>query len=440
MLNSRIRERVQTSLQGIAKKAKADGKYRFNDVYRLINGASLYDAWCDLNKKAATGVDRLTAQEYERDLIDNIKLLADRLKEKWYKAKLVKRVYIPKNNGKMRPLGIPCLEDKLVQLAAAKILNAIFEQDFLPCSYGYRPKLGAKDCIRQLTMDIQFGKYGYIVEVDIKGFFDNINHDWLIRMLEQRIQDGAFIRLIKKWLKAGILDKSEVKHPITGTPQGGIISPILANIYLHYVIDLWMEKVIKPRNTGMTHIVRYADDFVCAFQYKHEAEQFLRKVKERLLKFGLETADDKTKLVSFSRFRQEEKTSFDFLGFEFRWGYDRKGLERLKRRTSKKKLQASIKSFKEWIKVYRNKRINIIFGKLNAKLRGYYNYYGIRGNSDSLELFFRQMYWLLFKWLNRRSQRRSFNIQGFEELLKHFRIEMPRITEKRGVRQAECLV
>ena len=289
-------------------------------------------------------------------------------------------------------------------------------------------------------MDIQFGKYGYIVEADIKGFFDNINHDWLIRMLEQRIQDRAFIRLIKKWLKAGILDKSEVKHPVTGTPQGGIISPILANIYLHYVIDLWMEKVIKPRNTGMTHIVRYADDFVCAFQYKHEAEQFLRKVKERLLKFGLETAEDKTKLVSFSRFRQEEKTSFDFLGFEFRWGYDRKGLERLKRRTSRKKLQASIKSFREWIKVYRNKRINIIFEKLNAKLRGYYNYYGIRGNSDSLELFFRQMYWLLFKWLNRRSQRRSFNLQGFEELLKHFRIEMPRITEKRGNGQRECLV
>jgi len=227
-------------------------------------------------------------------------------------------------------------------------------------------------------------------------------------MLEQRIQDGAFIRLIKKWLKAGILDKSEVKHPITGTPQGGIISPILTNIYLHYVIDLWMEKVIKPHNKGMTYMVRYADD--------------------------------KTKLVSFSMFRQEEKTSFDFLGFEFRWGYDRKGLERLKRRTSRKKLQASIKNFKEWIKVYRNKRINIIFERLNAKLRGYYNYYGIRGNSNSLELFFRQMYWLLFKWLNRRSQRRNFNIQCFEELLKHFRIEMPRITEKRGVRQVECLV
>jgi group II intron reverse transcriptase/maturase len=429
MLDSRVREHVQTSLQGIANKAKEDKKYRFCDLYRLINKVSLMDAWYDLNKKAASGVDRVTAKVYEKDVINNVVTLAGRLKEKRYKAKLVKRVYIPKANGKLRPLGIPCLEDKLVQQAAAKILNAIFEQDFLPFSYGYRPHKSALDGVNDLTRELSFGRHSYIVEVDIKGFFDNIDHEWLIRMLEQRINDRAFIGLIRKWLKAGILEEGRANRPEKGTPQGGIISPILANIYLHYVIDLWMEKVVKRRNKGQTCIIRYADDFVCAFQYKCEAEQAHKEIEERLIKFGLETSKEKTRIISFSRFRKEEKTWFSFLGFEFRWGVDRKGKDRIKRSTSKKKLKLSIQQFTIWIKEFRNKRLRKIFEVLNSKLRGYYNYYGVIGNFKSLNMFYEQVVKLLYKWLNRRSQRRSFNYQVFGELLEFFKIEKPRITQ-----------
>jgi RNA-directed DNA polymerase len=429
MLNSRVREHVHTSLQGIATKAKEDKEYRFCDVYRLINRISLMDAWYDLNKRAASGIDGVTAREYEKGLIDNIVGLEGRLKEKRYKAKGVKRVYIPKPNGKKRPLGMPCLEDKLVQQAAARILNAIFEQDFLPFSYGYRPKRGALDGIKELTRELSFGRYSYIVEVDIKGFFDNIDHEWLIRMLEQRINDRAFIGLIRKWLSAGILEEGIETISERGTPQGGIVSPILANIYLHYAIDLWMERVVKRRCEGQAYIVRYADDFVCAFQFRREAERFHAELEARLGKFGLETAKEKTRIISFSRFRKEEKTYFTFLGFEFRWGTDRNGKDRIKRRTSGKKMQASIKGFTVWIKEFRNKRLRRIFGVLNSKLRGYYNYFGVIGNFRSLKSYFDQVRRLLYKWLNRRSQRRSFNYRGFVEILDYFKIERPRITQ-----------
>jgi group II intron reverse transcriptase/maturase len=420
---------MQTSLQGIAKKAKEDKEYRFFDLYRLINKVSLLDAWYDLNKKAASGVDRVTAKMYEEDLIDNIGGLAERLKEKRYKAKLVKRVYIPKANGKLRPLGMPCLEDKLVQQAAAKILNTIFEQDFLPLSYGYRPGRSALDGVKELTRELSFGRYSYIVEADIKGFFDNINHEWLIRMLEQRINDRAFIGLIRKWLGAGILEEGLATRPEKGTPQGGIISPILANIYLHYAIDLWMEKVVKRRSEGQAYIIRYADDFVCAFQFKREAERFHGELETRLLKFGLETAKEKTRIISFSRFRKEEKTWFAFLGFEFRWGVDRNGKDRIKRKTSGKRLHESIKRFTMWIKKIRNKRLWRIFKALNSKLRGYYNYFGVIGNYKSLKRFYDLVIKLLYKWLNRRSERKSYNYRGFGDMLDHFKIEKPRITQ-----------
>jgi group II intron reverse transcriptase/maturase len=248
-------------------------------------------------------------------------------------------------------------------------------------------------------------------------------------MLEQRINDRAFIGLIRKWLKAGILEEGRAIRPEKGTPQGGIISPILANIYLHYVIDLWMEKVVKRRNEGQTCIIRYADDFVCAFQFKREAERTHKEIEERLLKFGLETSKEKTRIISFSRFRKEEKTWFSFLGFEFRWGVDRKGKDRIKRSTSKKKLKLSIQQFTIWIKEFRNKRLRKIFEVLNSKLRGYYNYYGVIGNFKSLNMFYEQVVKLLYKWLNRRSQRRSFNYQVFGELLEFFKIEKPRITQ-----------
>jgi group II intron reverse transcriptase/maturase len=433
MLDSWVREHVQTSLQGIAKKARQDGKYRFCDVYRLINEEMLLVAWSEINKNAASGVDRVTAAEYEESLIENIRDLVRRLKEKRYRAKLVRRVYIPKADGRQRPLGVPALEEKLVQSAAARILNAIYEQDFLPCSFGYRPKVGPLDAVKDITDTLFWGKYTYIVEADIKGFYDNIDHDWMIRMLEQRINDRAFLNLIRKWLKAGVLDTDGmVLHPATGTPQGGIVSPVLANIYLHYALDLWMEKVVKPRCEGEAYLCRYADDFVCAFRYKADADRFYEALRGRLGKFGLKLAEDKTRIIRFTRFRKEERAHFEFLGFEFRWAVDRKGRDLIKRRTSRTRFRKSLRAFKEWIQENRHWRLRKLFKRLNAKLRGYYNYYGIIGNARSLKEFFLQAWKILYKWLNRRSQKRSLEYQAFKQVCEHYRIEMPRITEKRN--------
>jgi group II intron reverse transcriptase/maturase len=223
---------MQTSLQGIAEKAKSQEKYRFRNLYGMLNEELLKDCWRDIRKDAADGVDEVSAQAYEQDLDANISHLVERLQRKSYRAKLVRRHYIPKGEGTLRPLGIPAVEDKLLQLAVTRLLTAIYEQDFLRCSYGYRPHIGALDAVDKLTIKLQFGRYNWVVEADIKGFFDNIDHVWMIRMLAERIDDRALLRLIKKWLKAGVLDTDgQVLHPVTGTPQGGIVSPILANVY-----------------------------------------------------------------------------------------------------------------------------------------------------------------------------------------------------------------
>ena len=431
---------VQTSLRGIAKKAASQKEHRFGNLYEMLNEEMLQDCWRYIRKDAASGVDRVSAQEYEQNLGENIRELVERLKRKRYRAKLVRRQYIPKGDGRMRPLGIPAIEDKLLQLAVKRILEAIYEQDFLRCSYGYRPKVGALDAVDKLTVKIQFGRYNFVVEADIKGFFDNVDHEWMIRMLEERIDDRALLRLIKKWLKAGVLDTDgKVIHPATGTPQGGIISPILANVYLHYVLDLWFHKVVRKHCRGEACLIRYADDFVCAFQYQEDAERFYGVLGKRLGKFGLEVSAEKTRIIPFDRQRPTGKTGFDFLGFEFFWGKDRGGRPHLKRRTSRKKLRASLKRFTEWCKESRNLRLGELFRRLNAKLRGYYNYYGVIGNYVSLMQFFQQAIQILFKWLNRRSQRRSYNRRTFDELLEYFAIERPRIVGRPKTRRAASL-
>jgi group II intron reverse transcriptase/maturase len=422
---------MQTSLRGIAKRASRHARHRFGNLYGLLSEDNL--KWCfhQLRKSAAPGVDKVDYYEYRKNLDSNIHDLVKRLKQKRYRAKLVRRRYIPKSPGKYRPLGIPAIEDKLLQLGVAKILSAIYEQDFLDCSYGFREGIGPLNAVQDLTLDLQYGSFGWIVDADIKGFFDNIDHEWMIRMLEERIDDRAFINLIRKWLKAGILETDgKVVHPATGTPQGGIVSPVLANIYLHYALDLWFEKRIKPVCKGKVIIVRYADDFVCAFQYKREADKFYRDLAARLAKFGLEVSTEKTRIIRFSRFKLENNEGFDFLGFEYRWGINSKGKAQVKRRTSRKKFKSSIASFTQWIKESRNQRKKKLFRALASKYRGYWNYYGVRGNSASLKAFYDQTLDILFKWLNRRSQRRSYNWKGFKEVLKHFAIPSPRITEQ----------
>jgi group II intron reverse transcriptase/maturase len=283
------------------------------------------------------------------------------------------------------------------------------------------------EAVDQLTVKQQYGCYSYVVEADIKGFFDNISHEWLMRMLAERIDDQAILRLIEKWLKAGVLDTDgQVIRPEDGTPQGGIISPLLANVYLHYVLDLWFAKVFRRSCGGEAFLVRYADDFVCGLEKEEDAQRFYKELEERLGKFGLEVAAAKTRVIPFSRFRRGE-SSFEFLSFEFRWGTDRKGLARLKRRTSRKKFRNSVKRAAEWCKKNRHLRMKEQFKRLNQKLRGYYNYYGVNGNYDSLNEFYHQLKRLHLKWLNRRSQRPSYTWDDYLALTQHFTLARPRI-------------
>ena len=376
----------------------------------------------------------MTAAEYGKNLHANIQDLVERLKKKSYRAKLVRRSYIPKENGKERPLGIPALEDKLVQLGCTKILTAIYEQEFIQSSHGYRPGRSARNAVGELAFNLQYRGYKYIVEADIRGFFDNMDHDWLLKMLALRIDDSAFLNLIRKWLKAGILDTDgHVIHPETGTPQGGIISPVLANVYLHYALDLWFERVVKKHSEGKAFICRYADDFVCGFRHEEDAVKFYEELPKRLGEFSLAVAPEKTQIMRFSRFHPSMKRRFTFLGFELYWWKDRKGILRVKRRTARKKLQGACRRIKEWVKENRHLPVRDFIDGLNRRLLGHYNYYGVMWNGKSLSTYFRWAIITAFKWRNRRGgKRKSFTWENFYKGIKRLGVAIPRIVEGKG--------
>lgn len=420
---------MQTSLHGIAKRAKAFPEHRFGNLYSLLNESNLKWCFTQLNKHSAPGVDAVDYGTYEANLEENIGDMVEDLKGNRYKAKLVRRRNIPKGNGQLRPLGIPAIGDKVLQKAAALVLSAIFEEDFLPCSHGYRRGRGPQRAALELSRNLHRGRYRWIVDADIKGFFDSMDHEWMMRMLEQRIDDKRFLGLIRKWLKAGILEEDgQVNYPVTGTPQGGIVSAVLANIYLHYALDLWFERVVKPRCRGDVLLTRYADDFVCAFQYRDDMKRFYDVLGKRLERFKLELSSEKTRVICFTRFETVESETFTFLGFEYRWGLSRTGKPLVKMSTSKKKYRQSLSNISKWIRAVRNKLgTPAIMQKLREKLQGYWNYYGVSGNGRMLRLYYYQVCRIMFKWLNRRSQRKSCNWSGFNEMLKYFKIPLPRI-------------
>ncbi len=422
---------MKTTLLSIAIKAHTHPKHRFQNLYGMLDSEFLTQSWGQLNKQAAAGIDGVSIAKYKSKLPENIQRLTHQLRNKSFRANDIKRVFIPKANGQQRPLGLPTVDDKLVQQGVSQILQNIWEQDFLPNSYGYRPNKSAHKAVHSLGLNLQFKGYGYIVEADIKGFFDNMNHDWLMRMLEQRIDDKSLLGLIKQWLKARIKSPDGCfSKPESGTPQGGVISPVLANIYLHYALDLWFEKTVKPRMEGRAMLIRYADDFVVAFQYRHEAEAFYRVLPKRLNKFGLSVAPEKTHLKRFSRFHPGRKRSFQFLGFEFYWSLDANKKPRVRRYTAPKKLKAAMSEFYQWIKFNRSRPLKETMPMLKRKLMGFQNYFGLPDNSRSLSRLSNYVVRSLYKWLNRRSQRRSYNWSSFTDMLGYFKIEPLKVSKR----------
>lgn len=342
------KQHLQTSLRGIEMKAIRDKDHKFGNLSGMLNQINLMESWQYVNKKAANGIDEVSAEVFEANLFEEVIKLEEELKRGKYHANLIRRTYIEKPNGEKRPLGIPTVRDKLLQALCSKILEAIYEPKFYETRYGYRREKGAKDAVKQLGHELNFGKYGYIVEADIKGYFQNINHEKLIEMLEHDIADRRFIRLIEKWLKAGIMtEENIIEKPHKGTPQGGVISPILANIYLHYILDMWFEETVKSRAEGESMMIAYADDFVCVFRYRSDAEKFMNGLEKRFEKFGLELAKEKTKLIKFSRFSKDRNEDFDFLGFTFRWETSRNGKDIITHKTAKTKFNASVRKMKQ---------------------------------------------------------------------------------------------
>ncbi len=403
----------------------------------LIDKQALLRVHRRMKSNKASGIDKVTKEEYDANLDRNLDNLIHRLKEDKYRPKPSRRVYIPKDGSKkMRPLGISSYEDKLVENVIADILIPIYETKFINTSYGFRPNRNCHMAIREIIEMVQYRKTNYIVEADIKGFFDNVNHEWLKRMLEHDIADRRFLRIIERFLKAGIMEDGKYIDTEKGTPQGNGASPVLANIYLHYVLDLWFEIAVKKRMKGQCYLIRYADDFICCFENKNEAEVFMELLKRRFCKFGLELAEEKTKMLEFGRFakinrekRNEEKPeTFEFLGFTFYCGQaNKKGFFRCRAKTSKKKFRSKLKSLKEWIKSNRHIRLKELFKTLSSKLRGHYQYYGVTDNTYAIKSFYETALKMLYKWLNRRSQRRSYTHEGFNSLLKTFALPNPKI-------------
>ena len=421
---------METKLERIAEVARTKPKERFTSLIHLINYEMLVKCHHELDAKKAAGVDEVTKEEYERNLPENVKNLIDRMKRQAYKPQPAKRVYIEKDNGKKRPLGIPAYEDKLVQKALSKILNAIYEEDFLECSFGFRPGRSCHDSLKLLDGIINGKDIHYVVDTDIKGFFNNVNHEWMMKFIDHRIQDPNLQRLISRFLKAGIIDAGVRKDTPRGTPQGGVCSPILANVYLHYVVDLWFNYTMRENLRGEAYMVRYADDIIFCFQYKDDVERFYKSLRKRLAKFELELSEEKTKIIKLpknSNDDDEDDDTFDFLGFTHYMGKCTDGVRRLKRKTSKKRYKRGIKRCKEWLRNNRTMPIKELMRKLNRKLVGTYNYYAVSDNNKSISSYHYKVRRLVFKWLNRRSQRKSFSWDKFKIFLRKYNIVSPTI-------------
>src|SRR6516225_2175939 len=426
---------VSFGLLRVREAARRDKRARFTNLLHHVTLDLLRQSFFALKREAAPGVDGVTWRQYEANLEPQLHDLHDRVHRGAYRAQPSRRTYIPKADGKQRPLGIAALEDKIVQQAVATVLNQIYEEDFLGFSYGFRPGRSQHDGLDALTVGLRRKKVNWVLDLDVRGFFDNVSHEWLVQFVEHRIADRRILRLIQKWLKAGVSEEGEWKETKVGTPQGAVASPLLANIYLHYVFDLWVNQWRRKWAQGDMIVVRYADDAVLGFEHRKEAEAFLEQLRERMRKFGLELHPEKTRLMEFGRFAEDNRKrrgegkpeTFDFLGFTHICGKTRKGgWFTVKRRTIKKRLRSKLQAVRQELRKRRHERIAETGKWLRSVVQGYFNYHAVPGNFAALQTFRREVARAWLEALRRRGQRHRLPWKRFIQIVDRFLPE-PRI-------------
>jgi group II intron reverse transcriptase/maturase len=427
---------ISTKLERIAKLARERPSTALTTLAHHIDVEWLREAFRRTRKDGAVGTDGQTAGEYATNLEENLQTLLDRAKSGMYRAPPVRRVHIPKGSGpETRPIGIPTFEDKVLQRAIAMVLEAVYEQDFEGCSYGFRPGRSAHQALQALWIQTTRLGGGWILEIDIRKFFDMLDHSHLRAILRQRVLDGVLLRLIGKWLNAGVLEDGMVTHPDSGSPQGGVISPMLANIYLHEVLDTWFEREVKPRLRDRAHLVRYADDAVFVFANERDARAVLAVLPKRFDKYGLRLHPDKTRLVEFRRPDRRPRDvkdrpgTFDFLGFTHFWGKSRTGKWILKRSTAKDRFRRAFKKVAAFCRMHRHDDVRLQRQRLAQKLRGHFGYFGITGNFEAIQRFRHEVIRVWRKWLSRRSQRARVNWERMRALLERYPLPRPYIAQ-----------
>jgi RNA-directed DNA polymerase len=425
---------IFTKLERIAKLAREAPDMVLTTLAHHIDIDWLREAYRRTRKDGATGVDRQSAEQYAANLEENLRSLLERFKSGMYRAPPVRRVHIPKGEGtETRPIGIPTFEDKVLQRAVAMVLEAVYEQDFLDCSYGFRPARSAHQALAVLQHEAVYMAGGWVLEVDIRKFFDTLDHEHLRAILRQRVRDGVLLRAIGKWLHAGVLEDGSISYPDSGSPQGGVISPLLANIYLHEVLDTWFERVVKPLLSGKALLVRYADDAVLLFTSETDARRVLSVLGQRFGKYGLTLHPEKTRLVEFRRPDQRPPQSngrpgtFDLLGFTHYWGLSRRGKWVVKRRTAKDRFRRALRRVAAWCREHRHDRVRQQWQALVRKLRGHFEYYGLIGNYEALARFRYEVIGVWRKWLHRRSQRAHMTWERMHRLLQRYVLLRPYI-------------
>ena len=433
---------VSTKLLGIAKLAKESPQMVLTTLAHHIDVEFLKEAYHRTRKDGAVGVDGQTAEAYTADLEVNLQSLLERLKSGTYRAPPVRRVHIPKGDGhKTRPIGIPAFEDKILQRAVTMVLEAVYEQDFLDCSYGFRPGRSAHQALQTLWQGLTEMGGGWVVDVDLSSFFDTLDHDHLRAFLDQRVRDGVLRRAIGKWLKAGVMESGQVSYPDRGSPQGGVISPLMANIYLHEVLDKWFEQEVKPRLGGPAFLVRFADDFAVVCKYEHDARRLLDVLPKRLGRFGLTMHPEKTRLVDFRRPspdpRGPRRGTFDLLGFTHFWGKSQKGRWTVKRKTAKSRFSRVLKRFNQWCRCNRHLPLKTQHEKLSQSLKGHDAYYGITGNWGALSHLRYQISRIWRKWLDRRSHKAGVIWEKLNLIMRRYPLPPARVVHSVYGRQLQ---